>query len=259
MIRAELAHRRLDELVSKFSHARVAVVGDFFLDKYLDVEPSLDEHSIETGKTAHQVVGVRTSPGSAGTVMCNLAALGIGELLAIGFRGDDGEGHDLIRRLQELGCGTEHLHAADDRHTPTYLKPRNLHDASLTGEHDRYDTKNRTATSVAIESRLVESIAAVVPQVDAVMIMDQVEEKNCGVVTDTVRQAIIKMAHASSKTIFWADSRRRIHDYRHVVIKPNQFEALGHDLPLPEDQVEQEALLAAAVKLREKNAAPVAA
>ena len=161
MIRAELSHRRLDELIGKFSSSRIAVVGDFFLDKYLDVEPALHEHSIETGKTAHQVVGVRTSPGSAGTVMCNLATLGVGGLWAVGFRGNDGEGYDLSQRLNELGCATEHLHAVTDRHTPTYLKPRNLNDASLAGEHDRYDTKNRTETSAVTEKRLLESIAAV--------------------------------------------------------------------------------------------------
>jgi len=41
-------------------------VGDFFLDKYLDIEPAWAEYSIETGKTAHQVAAIRTSPGAAG-------------------------------------------------------------------------------------------------------------------------------------------------------------------------------------------------
>jgi rfaE bifunctional protein kinase chain/domain len=257
VIRAELSRSRLDELVGKFPRVRIAVVGDFFLDKYLDVEPELQEHSIETGKRAHQVVGVRTSPGSAGTVMCNLAALGVGTLMAIGFRGDDGEGFDLSQGLHRLGCRTEHLHAVADRHTPTYLKPRNCHDASLSGEHDRYDTKNWTETSVATEKQLLESIGAVLPMVDAVMIMDQVEQENCGVVTDHVRQAIIESARANPRIHFWADSRRRIHEYTHVIIKPNQFEALGRNLPMPEDQVDQGALLAEVDKLRAKVAAPV--
>ena len=257
MIRAELSRRRLDELVGKFPRARIAVVGDFFLDKYLDVEPSLQEHSIETGKRAHQVVGVRTSPGSAGTVMCNLASLGVGTLMAIGFRGDDGEGYDLSQRLHELGCGTEHLHAVADRHTPTYLKPRNRHDTSLAGEHDRYDTKNWTETSAATERQLLESIGAVLSKVDAVMIMDQVEQANCGVVTDRVRQAIIESARSNPDVNFWADSRRRIHEYTRVMIKPNQFEALGRNLPMPEDQVDQDVLLTEATRLREKVAAPV--
>ncbi|GAJ09077.1 unnamed protein product, partial [marine sediment metagenome] len=67
---------RLAALIEKFSSRRIVVLGDFFLDKYLDVDSGLSELSVETGKTAHQVVAVRHSPGAAGTVVCNLAALG---------------------------------------------------------------------------------------------------------------------------------------------------------------------------------------
>ena len=67
---------RLAELIDRFPEQRIAVVGDFFLDKYLDVDPALAELSLETGKTAHQVVAVRPSPGAAGTVVSNLSALG---------------------------------------------------------------------------------------------------------------------------------------------------------------------------------------
>ena len=131
-------------------------------------------------------------------------------LHAIGITGEDGEGFDLRRRLGDLGCGTQHLHAVADRMTPTYLKPRNMHDASLAGEHDRYDTKNRTETSAATEQLIIQSIDAILPEVDALMIMDQVEETNRGVVTDRVREAIISRAPQHPDVIFWADSRRRI-------------------------------------------------
>ncbi len=257
MKRAELSLSRLAELLEKFPHGRIAVVGDFFLDKYLDLEPSLAETSVETGRTAHQVVDVRAYPGSAGTVMSNLAALGVGTLYAIGFRGNDGEGYELEKGLRKLGCHTEYLHAVEDRCTPTYLKPRNRHDASLTGEHDRYDTKNRSPTSTATEKLLLQSLETVIAQVDALMIMDQVEESNCGVVTDAVRAHIIRLAHANSKVLFWADSRRRIHDYRQVIIKPNQFETVGREFPMPDEEIELERLLPAARKLREQTGAPV--
>jgi len=38
--------------------------------------------------------------------------------------------------------------------TPTYLKTRDRNDASLAGEHERYDTKNRQPTSQAWASGL---------------------------------------------------------------------------------------------------------
>ena len=59
------ASERLAQLIGRFHRLRIAVVGDFFLDKYLDVDPALAELSIETGKTAHQVAAVRHSPGAA--------------------------------------------------------------------------------------------------------------------------------------------------------------------------------------------------
>jgi rfaE bifunctional protein kinase chain/domain len=254
---AELSQSRLAELLDKFPHARIAVVGDFFLDKYLDLEPTLEETSVETGRSAHQVFDIRTFPGCAGTVMSNLAALGVKTLHAIGFRGNDGEGFDLEKGLRDFGCHTEYLHAVEDRRTPTYLKPRNRNDASLAGEHDRYDTKNRTATSSATENLVLQSIGAVIAQVDALMIMDQVEESNCGVITDTVRAEIARLAVAHPQVIFWADSRRRIHDFRQVIIKPNQFETVGREFPQPDEEVEWESLLAAAQTLRQKANAPV--
>jgi len=57
---------RLTELLQKFPGLHILVVGDFFLDKYLSIEPSLSEISLETGLEAYQVVEIRHSPGAAG-------------------------------------------------------------------------------------------------------------------------------------------------------------------------------------------------
>lgn len=253
----ELTQERLTQLVAGFQRARIAVVGDFFLDKYLDCDAEIEQRSVETGRPAHQVVAIRTSPGCAGTVVGNLASLEAGRLYAIGITGDDGEGFDLRNRLAELGCDTTHLHAVAGCMTPTYLKPRNKRDASLAGEHDRYDTRNRTETDAETEQRIIRSIDAVLPQVDAVMIMDQIEERGRGVVTEVVRQALVERAKQRPDVIFFADSRRRIRDYRHIVIKPNEFEALGRDMWLPEETVDLVVLRPAVEALRKEVEAPV--
>jgi len=255
---AELSTDRLAELMKGFAGARIAVVGDFFLDKYLDCDPEIEERSVETGRAAHQVCGIRTSPGCAGVVTANLASLGVETLYAIGIIGDDGEGYDLRNRLNELGCNTEHLHSTADRMTPTYLKPRDMRNASLAGEHDRYDTKNRTETPTECAHKVLASIDAILPHVDALMIMDQVEERNRGSITDTVREAIIeRAAKLKSEKIFWADSRRRIREYSHVIIKPNEFEALGRELWLPGEEVDLETLQPAVATLRDNVEAPI--
>jgi len=254
-----LSENRLQELIDRFRSCRIAVVGDFFLDKYIEVDPDLEELSIETAKPAHQVVAIRTSPGAAGTVINNLAALGAGMLYAVGFTGEDGEGYDLRKGLHHLGCNTDHLHGVPNRYTPTYLKPRNLRDATLAGEHSRYDTKNHDPTTDETQKKVIRSVDALLADVDAVMIMDQVEEPGCGVVTRAVREALAQRASAHSEVVFWADSRRRIRDFRNVIIKPNQFEAVGVENPAPDDDVPLDQLRAAVGRLREQNDAPVVA
>ncbi|MCP4192462.1 MAG: carbohydrate kinase [Planctomycetaceae bacterium] len=253
----QLSHPRLQELIEHFPQSRIGVLGDFFLDKYLDVSPQLEEPSVETGKPAHQVVNVRCSPGAAGTVVCNLAALGAGHIHAIGFRGDDGEGYDLAKELNQLDCRTEHLHIVSDAYTPTYLKPRDQHATTLAGEHSRYDTKNRKTTAATVEDSVLQSLDALLPQLDAVIVLDQVEQTNCGIITERVRQQLSAKAQQWPQVIFWADSRRRIRNFPHLTIKPNEFETIGLDNPLPEDKVSLDALRTASEQLRQENQAPV--
>jgi rfaE bifunctional protein kinase chain/domain len=248
----EMSDSRLEEILSRFGLLRIAIVGDFFLDKYLDVEPDWAEFSIETGKTAHQVASIRRCPGAAGTVTCNLAALGTGTLHALGFTGDDGEGFDLRKGLHKLGCTTDHLHTVEDRMTPTYLKPRDRSKAGLESEHERYDTKNRQRTSGETVARLIESLDELLPHVDAVIILDQVEEANCGVVTSEFLEAVAERAPKFPNVIFWGDSRLRVQDFRNVTIKPNQFEAMGVENPPPGYEINLDELAEAAKKLRAK-------
>lgn len=255
----DVSDAQLQAWIDRFRQLRIAVVGDFFLDKYLDVDPALAETSLETAKTAHQVARIRTSPGAAGTVVCNLAALKAGTLHAVGFTGDDGEAYDLRKGLARLGCRTDHLFCCAERMTPTYLKPRDQNDPSLAGEHDRYDTKNRRTLPESLQEQILGALDALLPQIDALIVMDQVEEPECGVVTARFRQALADRAPRWPKVVFWADSRRRIREYRNVIIKPNQFEAVGCDNPLPDDKVEFAELEAALGPLRQRIGGPIVA
>jgi len=260
----DMSPDRLEELIERFFRLRIAVLGDFFLDKYLDVDPGLAEVSVETGRMAHQVVGIRHSPGAAGTVVCNLSALGAGTLHAVGFTGDDGQSYELRQDLTELRCSTDHLHCDPQRMTPTYLKPRDKTDPSLAGEHQRYDTKNRTITPPTIERQIVHSLDALLPELDAVIIADQVEEEDCGVVTAKVRAALAAAAGCRPGVVFWADSRRRIRQFRGMIIKPNQFEAVGSENPppasgYPGDEVGLAELAEALGRLRAQTGAPICA
>ena len=229
--------KRLAELTSRFGSIRIAVLGDYFLDKYYEVDPALAEPSLETGLVAHQVIGVRHYPGAAGTVVNNLAALGAGRLFAVGFTGDDGEGYELRQDLAALGVDRTQLHTDPARRTPLYLKPRDTEKPGLSGEHSRYDVKNRTPTSPELQAAILESLKAVLPAVDALIVMDQVEDENFGAVTPAVVKTLAELLPRYPRLTAWADSRRRIKSYRGLILKMNQFELAGVHDPEPGSEI----------------------
>ena len=216
---------RLQALLDRFPRQTVLVVGDFFLDKYLDIDPALSEPSLETGLDAYQVVGVRNYPGAAGTVVNNLRALEV-NVVAVGVIGADGEGDDLLRGLRRLDVDTTALWRAESRFTPTYLKPLLRPADAPARELNRLDTKNRTPLPPNLEDAVIASLQAALPRIQGVVIADQVSEANCGVITERVRAALSDLARAWPAVTFVADSRENIGAYRDVIVKPNAREAL---------------------------------
>lgn len=220
-----LTSDRFLEILEGFPQVRLAVFGDFFLDKYLVIDPVLAELSLETGLEARQVVAMRSSPGAAGTVTNNLAALEIGSIHAVGAIGDDGNGYELRQGLQRTGVNMEHLLVLDEIFTPTYTKPMVIQEDGGECESNRVDIKNRRPLSEAVQERLIAELLAVLPEVEAVIIADQVEEPHLGVVTDWVRERLAEIAGDHPEKTFLADSRARIADFRNMIIKPNAREA----------------------------------
>ena len=248
---------RLAELTDRFRSRRVAVLGDFFLDQYLDVDPALEERSLETGKRAHQVASVRSSPGAAGTVVNNLASLGCGRVHALGIIGNDGQGFELRQCLDRIGCTTRGLRRRKAHMTPTYLKPRDLSRKGLSGEHERYDLRNRAPTSPDLLQKMLADLEGLLDRVDAVIIEDQVEEPDLGVVTEGVRDGLADLAQRHPRVVFWADSRAQIHRFRRMILKPNQFEAIRRTGPGPGEKVTVESVRRILPRFRARAGAPI--
>jgi len=245
---------RLSEILNRIKGVRIAVVGDFFLDKYLIIDPSLHELSLETGLETRQVIEVRCQPGAAGTVSANLTAIGVGKIFAITVIGDDGEGYELKKGMAGLGLDMKYCVETPDRYTPTYTKPL-IQKAGSPVELQRLDIRNRTGTPPQIEDKLIANIDECLLEIDAVLIMDQVTEHNCGTVTDRVRQRLNRLA-ASSEKIFYADSRKCISRFRNMIVKCNNHELLKalEQLGLPSKNVTLEQ---AARAFRDRTHQPV--
>jgi bifunctional ADP-heptose synthase (sugar kinase/adenylyltransferase) len=225
-----LSDQLIDQILAALPTRRVGLIGDLFLDRYLDIDDALTEPSVETGLDAYQVVRVRSYPGALGTVMNNLAALGVGTIRPIAFYGDDGEGYELQQALAKLPAvqGKPGLLVAPSRHTPTYTKPILVRSGEQPRELNRLDIKNRTPTSLAVEKILIQYLESQWNDFDALIVLDQVSEPNCGVITDRVRTRIGELAQRDPEKFVLADSRERIRDFENVSVKPNQREAAAY-------------------------------
>ncbi|MBM2849896.1 MAG: Carbohydrate kinase [Anaerolineales bacterium] len=223
---------RLESLLRRFPALTVLVVGDFFLDKYLLINPQLAEISLETGLEAHQVVEVRCNPGAAGTVTANLRALGV-NVLALGVIGDDGESYELKRALRAISVDASLLIECADRFTPTYTKP--MRPAASRGgewqELNRLDIKNRMPLPAKVEDAIITHLREALPGVQGAVIADQVSEADCGVITGRVRAELCALARLYPHKAFAADSRERIGLYQDVILKCNAREAVRAVLP----------------------------
>ena len=163
-----LSESRLRQLLRSFPSLRLGVVGDFFLDAYYDCDPRLDEPSLETGRTCYQVVRTRRQAGAAGTVAANLVALGVGQVDAVGFCGDDGEGYELRRAMSGLGLNLDGFFCRSDRFTPTYGKPCYVDGSRsslpVTAELERLDIKNRKPTPRELQDLLIAHLERQLPK-----------------------------------------------------------------------------------------------
>lgn len=213
---------RFHQITSKYSRLRLAVVGDFCLDRYLEIDPTRRENSIETGLPVHNVVRVRSQPGGAGTILNNLVALGIGAIYPVGFAGEDGEGFELGRALSaKLSVRLDFFLQTEHRRTFTYCKPLVIEPGQPPAELNRLDSKNWTPTPPSVEAELKRALEQIVERVDAVILLDQVDLPNTGVVTEGVLKTVDAIARAHRGLLIIADSRRGLRDFPPVSYKMN--------------------------------------
>src|SRR5258705_1885212 len=178
---------RFDAITQRYPALRVPLVGDFCLDRYLEIDPAWKEISIETGLPVHNVVRVRSQPGAAGTILNNLVALETRTIYPIGFCGTDGEGFELRRALaHKPGVQLDYFIQTEERRTFTYCKPLIVEPGKPPRELSRLDSKNWSPTPRTVDEQLVAGIKNIVDQVDAIVLLDQVDVTGTGVITKVV-------------------------------------------------------------------------
>jgi len=248
--------RHLKNILLRLKDISIVVIGDFFLDRYLQIDPDKNELSIETNLIAYQIVHKQSSPGAAGTITNNLKALGVGSVIALGFVGDDCEGYDLVKGLNHSGVMTKYLVKTKERITPTYTKPVFIENSAIR-EVNRFDMKNWTLTPGFLENKIIERLYFLAQKTDAVVALDQVTEENCGVVTEKVRKALSELMNDREDHIVYADSRTHIGMFDNVIIKCNHYEAVKAVIPDVKGEPDEHMVREAGKALSRKTGKPV--
>ena len=211
------------DILDRAHDTTVLVVGDICLDRWCSYEPSLAEPSRETGIPRCAVTETNVTPGAGGTVAGNLASLGVGRVAVLGAIGRDGFGHELRFALDHQGIESDLLVESDAIQTFTYTKLIN----ASSGEEDlpRIDFVNARPQPASVEDRLIAGFEESSAGFDVVVVADQAETDDGGVVTDRVRQAVCPGPEADGGPVVAVDSRRRIGRFRNVIATPNEAEA----------------------------------
>lgn len=209
---------QLQKVLHDISAVKIAVVGDFCLDAYWFIDESKSEISIETGQATMPVKQQRYSLGGAGNVTSNLAAMGIKDVRAFGVIGPDPFGNEMVKVMHESGIDTRNLVVQEESwSTHVYTKPY-IADA----EQNRIDFGNFNALSNETADQLIGLLKNEVPQVDVIIINQQVLS---GIHTEYFKKKLVEVIQYFPGKIFITDSRNYNGFYTGSYRKMNDSEA----------------------------------
>ncbi len=209
---------RFEDIFAGISGARIGVLGDFCLDAYWYADMRRSELSRETPHFPLPIVRESYSPGAAGNVAANLAALKPAAVMALGVIGRDWRGRILKDAMTAAGIDVCGLIEAEDRITNTFVKPMRMGFSGVPCEDPRLDFENTEPLSSDYEARLLQLLDAT--EMDVLCVCDQTR---CGCITPAVRRRLCELGRQGMRIV--VDSRDHIEQYTHVIVKPNEVEA----------------------------------
>jgi D-beta-D-heptose 7-phosphate kinase / D-beta-D-heptose 1-phosphate adenosyltransferase len=205
-------------LMARFDTIRVLAVGDIYLDE--NVSGSVTEISLEAPIPVYEVHQRRYNPGAAGNAACNAASLG-GQVTMVGVIGDDVNAGIVKREFEARKVNTEHIVVDPNRATSTYGKLRAGGHNIPTQEVLRTDTPKPTMLTGDVEAQVIANIEKLAPEMDAILIGDQV----VSTITEKVLACMVACAEKHN-LVTVADSRDRADFFNGVdIVVPNDAEA----------------------------------
>jgi D-beta-D-heptose 7-phosphate kinase/D-beta-D-heptose 1-phosphate adenosyltransferase len=202
----------LAQIVRRFADARVLVLGDVMLDRY--VSGSASRLSPEAPIPVLRPTASRATLGGAANVALNIATLG-GRVSLVGVIGDDEPGKELARLLAVTGVEPQ-LVVVPGR--PTTSKTR-----FMVGVHQllRLDEETTADVDVATAEAVLGRFAEVLRAADVVIVSDYAK----GLLTDAVLRGALAQARASDRIVIADPKRADFAAYRGVtILTPNEHE-----------------------------------
>ena len=213
-----MKQEQLQKILDDISKVKIAVVGDFCLDAYWFIDETMSEISIETNQATRPVREQRYTLGGAGNVTANIAALGVKDVRAFGVIGTDPFGAEMVKVMKMSGINPDNLLIQTGNwSTHTYAKPY-IGDFEL----NRVDFGNYNVLSTETADLLIAKLIETIPQVDVVIINQQVPS---GIHIPYFKQELLKVIQQFPEKIFMVDSRNFNDFYDGTIRKMNDNEA----------------------------------
>jgi len=243
---------KLKKILNDIVAVKIAVLGDFCLDAYWFIDEAMSEISVETNQATRPVAQQRYSLGGAGNVTNNLAAMKIKDIRAFGVIGTDPFGAEMVRIMKETGIQPENLLIQEENwYTHAYAKPY-INDTEL----NRVDFGNYNHLSKETADRLIEILIREIPEVDLVIINQQVPS---GIHTDYFKKRLVEVIQQFPEKTFIVDSRNFNDYYTGAIRKMNDTEAArlcGHTKK-PDDVVLYSEVVSSAKELYKRYQKPL--
>ena len=206
--------KRLRTLLDGFPRAKVAILGNIMLDRYVwgDVNRISQEAPVP-------IVEVRRNSsrfGAAANVAENVASLGARAIL-VGVVGDDDAGRELLSLLTGRGVEVDGVVTEPNRPTTTKLRVI-AHSQQVV----RADSEVTTDISGDVEERVIDGLKRAIADADVLIVSDYGK----GVVTQRTIAAAISTARELGKMVCVDPKESHFASYVGVTaITPNQKEA----------------------------------
>ncbi|MGC9454924.1 MAG: D-glycero-beta-D-manno-heptose 1-phosphate adenylyltransferase [Phycisphaerae bacterium] len=230
----------MDALLEKLEtmgSPRVALVGDFMLDRY--VYGNAERISQEGPIPVLRAIREETRVGGAGNVAAGILALG-GEVSCIGVVGQDKAGEELLRLLAARGAETASLLRLEDRGTTIKTRYVGLTQGRNRQQMLRVDAEADGPLGDEVRATLRAALRGRMQEYDVLAI----EDYGKGVVSEQFATELIAEARKASCPVVVDPAR--IEDYGRyrgaTLLTPNRFEAeLASGVKITDDESLQRA------------------